>query len=772
MLQILFKTALRNLLKNKVVSGINIFGLSLGLSCAVLAIIFAYHELTYEACHDKADRISRVYTLGKFGSFEKIHETFGIAKEDLTKACPEIEKIARTKATSGIVFKDNKPIQEKDILLAEESIFDILSFNFTEGGIPVGPDEIALTERMVRKYFDSERPLGKTLKIGIRGKQKIYTITGVYKDFPSNTHVNVSFILPFKLAYDLNMHPDEYWSTEYGIYTLLTKGTDVTKLNAKIASTIDIPVEIENVNYYLVPIKHMHLHENITQNSKANFLALLIGGIVALIITLFNFINSQTVLFSKRFKEIGIKKTVGSNQKNIILQFLAESVLTTLISFILALLILYIVLPHFNSLMDTQIRFSINGPILFGIISVLTLTVFLSSFYPALKSMKVKPISLIRGNSNGMLKKSGLSNMLVTTQFVIAILLIQFIIITQKQIKHMFDQDLLKFNAEDVVCMDGWAWGDLHTVKEELLKDPSIKMVSWGQSLPGAGVSMTSEWKNDENQEMANVLNGEKDYLKVFDISMATGRFFSDDFQTDKTNGVVINKLAKESLGYENPLGEQVQIHGKEYTIVGITDDYIAVPPVMERMPLLMTESGNKSNYLLIRVHPEQRKRAHTYIESVLARANPDEPINIKYYNDILLEFGKSFQATGIFISVFTIIIIFNAMLGLFALSFFISERKNKEVGIRKVCGASTSLVVWKLSKGFVRKLLIAFIISAPLSYMGGMGFLSTFTMKIKLTADIFLLGGFLAFIMVVISTGFKIWIAASRNPVEALRYE
>lgn len=772
MIQILLKTAFRNLLKNKVVSGINILGLTLGLSCAVLAIIFADHELTFEDCHDKADRICRVYTLGQFGSFEKIQETFGIAKEDLTKACPEIEKIARAKAIIGIVFKDNHPIQEKDILVAEESIFDILSFNFTDGGKPVGPDEIALDESMVRKYFDSERPLGKTLTIGIRGKQKTYTVTGVYKDFPSNTHLKVSFILPFKLAYDLKMHPDEYWSTEYGVYTLLTKGTDVTKLNAKIASTIDIPVEIENVNYYLVPIKRMHLHENITENSNANFLALLIGGIVALIITLFNFINSQTILFSTRFKEIGIKKTVGSNKKNIIFQFLAESVLTTLISFILALLILLIVLPHFNSLMDTQISFAINGPILLGIISVLALTVLLSTFYPALKSMKVKPISLIRGNSNGMLKNGGLSNILVTTQFVIAILLIQFIIINQKQVNHMFDKNLLKFNAEDVICMDGKTWGDLHIVKEELLKDPSIKMVSWGQGLPGATVSMTSEWKNDKNQEMANVLNGEPDYLKVFDISMKTGRFFSDNFQTDKTNAVVINKLALASLGYENPLGEQVQIHGKKYTIVGVTDDYIAVPPIMARMPLLITESGNKSNYLLIRVNPQQRERAHKYIKDVLAKANPNEPINIKYYNDIMLELGKSFEATGIFISVFTIIIIFNAMLGLFALSFFISERKNKEVGIRKVCGASTSLVVWKLSKGFVGKLLIAFIISTPLSYMGGMGFLSTFTMKIKLTADIFLLGGFLAIIMVVISTGFKIWITATRNPVEALRYE
>lgn len=772
MFKILLKNAFRNLLKNKIVAGINIFGLTIGLSCTVLAIIFAHHELTYESCHKNADQVCRVYTLGKFGSIEKINETFGIAGDDLTKACPEITKIARTKSISGTLFLDNKPINEQNLLLAEESLFDILSFNFIEGDKPTAPDEIALTEKMAIKYFGSERALGKVIKIALRGKIKMYTVSGTYKEFPSNTHANFQVVFSFQLAYDLNLHPDEYWSTEFGIYAMLVPGADLKVLNSKIASTIDIPVEIQDVNYYLVPIKRMHLHENMFQNSKANLLALLIGGIVALIITLFNFINSQTVLFSTRFKEIGIKKTIGSMQKSIALEFFTESLVTTFISFMLAIMVLYLTLPHFNNMMDTQIKFILNGPILLGIFSVLTITVLLSSFYPTIKSIRVRPISLMRDGSNQMLRKSGLSNILVTTQFVVAIFLIQLIIISERQVNYMFNQDVLKFNADDVICIDGYSWGNLNTIKEELLKEPAINKVSWGQGLPGASFSMTSEWKNSENQEMANVLNVEKDYLNVFEIKIAEGRFFSNEYPTDKTNSVVVNSITIKSLGYEEPLGKQVEIRGKDYTIVGVTDDYVSVPPIMEHLPLVITSAGNRGTFLLIRVNPNQREKAHKHIEEVLAKANPNEPVNLKYYDDLVLEHGKTFQATGILITVFTIIIIFNAMLGLFALSFFISERKYKEVGVRKVCGASANWVVWKLSKGFLRKLFLAFLISTPLAYMGGTGFISTFTMKTNLTFDIFILGGLLAFVMVIISTGVKIWIVANKNPVEALRYE
>jgi ABC-type antimicrobial peptide transport system permease subunit len=252
---------------------------------------------------------------------------------------------------------------------------------------------------------------------------------------------------------------------------------------------------------------------------------------------------------------------------------------------------------------------------------------------------------------------------------------------------------------------------------------------------------------------------------------MKKGRFFSDDFGADDQT-IVVNPRAVESLGYTDPLGKQVMVFDKHYKIIGVTEDYISVPPIIERMPLLILKSGNQSNYLTIRVQPEQREIAHRHIKTVLHGINPNQPVEMTYYDDVVMENAKTYIATEVFIRTFTLIIIVNAMLGLFSLSFFMSERKTKEIGVRKVCGAQVRDVLWKLSSGFIKKLVLAFAIATPLGYVIGQGYISTFVSRIDLTPDIFILGGFISLVMVVISTGWKIAHAANQNPVRALKYE
>lgn len=765
-------SAWRNLKKNKIVSVTNILGLTIGLTCAIFAIVFSYHELSYENCYEKADQICRVYTYGNFGSLEKIPTSFGAAAEVLKTTFPEIETATRSKSMNGTVYKDNKPINENDIIIAEESIFDVLSFNFIIGHKFTEPGTIVISDKIARKYFGSKDAVNNTLRINIWGEEQDYTIVGVFKDLPSNTHAKASIIMPFNMAYRLNLHPDENWSTEYAIYTLLSPGTDLHKLNNKIAKQIEIPVPIENIKYALVPIKRIHIFENPANNAKGNLLMILIGGFIALAITIFNYINSTTLMFSSRMKEIGIRKTNGGSRRNIFIQFMADSGLSVTISFILAIFIFKVLSPFFNNLLDTDIETGLDW-ISILILSVLyVFTIILSSLYPALKSLRVKTATMIRETSQIIFSKNRISNVLITVQFVVAILFLQFIIITQKQTTYMFDQDVIKFNADNVISLNGWEWGDLNTIKQELLKNSSIEKVSWGQVMPAANFNMSSDWKESGNKEMANIFSVGEDYLDLFKIDLKEGHFFTDKFTSDEKNGVVINPLTANSLGYENPVGQQLLIHGKMYTIIGVTEDYMSVPPIFDKMPLLMKQSGNRDQHLLIRVNPDLREEAHKHIEKVLSVANPAYPIEIKYYDDITYENAKSYVATGIFINIFTIIILFNAMMGLFSLSFFIAAKKNKEIGIRKVFGATIKSVYWNLSRGFIKKLVLALVITFPLGYIMGGQYLTTFTNRIELDAGIFLLAGLLALLMVIVSTGWKVVQVALQNPSEVLKYE
>lgn len=766
-------SAWRNLKKNKLVSILNIIGLSIGLTCAIFAILYSYHELSYEKCHDNADRICMVYTHGSFGSLKKIPVTFGATASTLQNSFADIEVATRTMKMEGIAFDENNiPIRETDIVISEKSLFSVLSFTFLKGNIPTGPKAIVISDDIARKYFGADNPIDKTLDISIWGNKQTYTVCGVFKNLPSNTHFKASIIIPFDLAYDLNLHPDEHWSTEYTVYTLLSPGTDFKQLNNKILQSIEIPVDIENIKYVLVPIKRIHIFENIANNAKGNLLMLLIGGFIALVITIFNYINTSTLLFSARIKEIGIRKTNGGTKKNIFIQFIADSGISVSISFVLAIIIIYYLIPYFNQLVDTNIVTGINGFTILILAGIYIITIIVSSLYPAIKSLSVNTASMIQGSSHIMFSKNRLSNVLITIQFVFAILFLQFLIISQKQTKYQFSQNVIKFNPENVICIEGDPWGDLKTVKEELLMNPSIQMVSWGQSLPGANFSMTTEWKENNNKEMANSIRAEKDYLNVFQIGLKEGRFFSDKFSSDANHSVVINSLTANSLAYQEPLGQTVLIGGNKYTIIGVTDDYMAVPPIVDRMPLLIRPEGDRGHYLIIRVDPKQKSQAHAHITKVLHEANPNYPINIKYYNDMQYEAGKSYIATGIFINIFTGVIIFNAMMGLFGLSFFVSERRTKEIGIRKICGARMNNVFWDLTTGFLKKLALAMVITFPIGYMAGQQYVTLFTDKIEISPGIFILTGLIACSMVMISIGWKVIHSAIQNPVEALRYE
>jgi putative ABC transport system permease protein len=575
------------------------------------------------------------------------------------------------------------------------------------------------------------------------------------------------------LSAQLGWNTDQYNGTDYSVYVLTKKGTDIRAFNTKIAQTYKMPINnIENLAIALVPIKTIHLNANIGENTRANLIALLVGGVIALLLSCFNYINLSTILFSARTKEVGINKTVGAGKLAIFRQFMTDTFLAALISFGMAILFIALILPSFDNLFDIKIDIVPNLKIISIVVSVFILTVLFSGFYPALLLSGFKPISLIRSNIDSKRGKNNLMGILITLQFVVAVMLIQFLLITSKQASHLSEYNVTGFDGNEVLVIDGNAWGDLKRVKNNLLENPNVEAVSWGSRIPGVGMGLTSSWKQEDNKEMALHFRMESDYLKTFKVRLLEGRTFSEKIPDENRQEVIINKLTANSLGLNDPIGRKMILNGKQYDIIGLVDDFQAVPPIFADLPIIIVQSGNTDEHLLVRINPKNHIETQKFIHELLSKINSEFPVEMQFYGDFMAEQAKSFYTTGTLINVFTGIIIFNAMMGLFGLSFFVSQNKNKEIGIRKVHGAAVFDIVWKFGKGFVTKLLLAFCIASPLIYIGAQKYLSIFPRHIKLGPGILMTGGLIALFILIISSGFKLLQAANGNPVKTLRYE
>ncbi len=768
-------TAWRSLIKNRAVSIINIGGLTIGLASAVLAILFAQHELTYEEMHENADRTYRVYIKGDFEQFNWIPYSYGPDGPTLKNMFPEIEMYTRLQEYSDIPVRVGENIfYENYVFLADSNIFNILTFSFINGSPSNDLNTVVISERVAKRYFGDTIPIGNSMTITFRGQKNEYVITGIFKEFTSNTHLGIDIILPFDIIRRYEwIKPEEYQGSSYLTYLLLNEGVDYKQLNQKIESTYKIPSEIDDVNAFLMPLKEIHMHGTFG-NNKGKLIVFLVGGLFVLIITCINYVNLTNILFSTRNKEIGIRKVVGARQKNIIFQFLTDTILTTIIAFNFALIIIKLILPWFNSLMDTNIQLVSNTSTMVLLVLIFIVTILFSGVYPALRYSFLKPVSLMKTTTN-ILGGKGRSRFILTTfQFFLAIIFIQIILAMNKHGNFLNSNDFKLYNSDDVICISGKPWGDLTKIKDELLKSPAIEYVSWGSTIPEYGLSLSSDWKDKDNKTLASIYRFEKDYLNVFKIKMLEGRFFSDEFPSDPENAVVINKLAANTLDYENPVGKTVLIGEKQYNIIGIIDKYRAIPPIFDHVPLLIRTGSKTSNYLIIRINPKNRKIAYQYITKTLQSFNADIPVELKYHNDLLYSTteAKSFISSTQLLSLFFYLTIITSLVGLFGLSLFIAKRNNRVISIRKVFGASISNIMLRLSKGIIIQVLIAFILATPVSMMAMTGYLSVFPAEFNLGLLTFIIGGIIAMILVLLTVGWQTWRAANANPAEALRVE
>lgn len=772
MLRINLLMAWRNLKKNRLVSSINILGLTVGLACALLAIVYSYHELTFENCHKNADRISRVYISGDFGSLKWIQTTWGPEGETLRNMFPEIEKNSISRLYDATVRVGDNLFLEKQVLFADSAFFNIYTVPFIEGEQKNDPTSIAISEKTAAKYFAGANPVGKSMLVILDGQKINFTITGVYKNFPSNTVVQGDIIVPFTVAKRFpHWKYTEYESTDYMNAVLLKPGTDIKAFNNKIAANFKIPVTVLDAYPYLVPIKDVHLNGDYF-NNYGKLLAFFIGGILVLVISCINYVNLTNILFTGRQKEIGARMVNGANRFGIFKQLICDTAFSTALSFVLALVVLYMVLPDFNAIMDTQISLAFSWELAIIILGIFTATVLLSGVYPALKISLSRSVDYFKSSNAMSLGKNRSLWTLTTLQFFIAVVFIQIMMVLNKQNGYMTDQNNLRCNPENVICATGYAWGDLNKVKAEMQKEPSILSVSWASAMPMMGVSISTNWKEKDNKLPANRLYADVDYLNVYQIKMLEGRFFSKEYSSDYENAVVINKLTAEALGYADPVGRMMFANGKQCRIIGVIDSYMALPPIFAEMPQLIFPSQTQSNYLLFRIDPAKHEQALSYIKETLQKINPDYPAELKYHLDYGEEMAKSYYSANYLVHTFFIISIITALFGLFGLSVFIAEKHRKEIGVRKVCGASSFRIINQLSKGLFIQVVIAVCLASPLTFVISQQYLSMFPKHTQVDVILLLEGGVLALALMMLTVTWQSWRAATRNPVESLRYE
>lgn len=785
MLKNYFKIAIRNLLRFKSYSIINVAGLAIGLACATLIMIWVHDEVNMDRYHEKIDHIYQVNlkfiqngVTGYQGTVSPV--IAGILKNEY----PEITDAARVGILPEVVLKTNdKMILEQDGIAAEPSIFKIFTFPLLEGDPSSAlsrPHSIVLTESMAKKYFGEHDPLGKIIRLSNKADM---LVTGVMKDLPKNTSGKFDFVVPFQflreLGYDIEGSP--FYPCMYLTYVVLKDNVSYQSLSDKIEKRIFANGKMISFSICLLPFKDEYLRQT---NGPTKIAILSLIASLILIIACINFANLATARSSVRRKEIGIRKVAGASRLQISKQFLIESTLLVVIAAAVSLALTDEFLILLNKLTGKSLAIPYTDPVFIScLIGLILITGICAGFYPALYLSRFKPVEIFQKQSvrSG---KSVLRRAMIVFQFSLSIAFIICTLLMNRQIIFIrnFDLGVNQYNIV-YINLDGGIRDKYDLVKTELLKNPNISYVTAASDLP---IAITADsyfsWGRNDNvaRKIFPVAVG-YDFLETFGLQMAEGRFFSKDYPSDLNGSIVVNQAAIRAIGLESPIGKPFFFGGAFYTLIGTVKDFhynklLHDPP--EPMAFRLVPGGSEyCKYLFAKINPNiidvgKIAGASQYIQDVCNRFSPERPLQCRFLSDFSFEEEKSNEAMKEIISYSTILAVFISCLGLFGLSMFVSQQKTKEIGIRKTLGASVSGVVSMLSKEFLRWVLLANLFAWPAAYFVMHRWLQGFAYRTDLAWWVFALAGGIAFLVALATVGFQTIKAATANPVESLRYE
>ena len=785
-----FKVMIRNIQRNKSFSFINIAGLAIGLACSVFIFLWVQDELSFDRFHRNADLIHRVSVSGLINDTELGYTlTPLILAETLAQDFPEVEealRIYRPRSIITVRYK-NKAFTEPRVLLVEKNFFKVFSFPFIDGAPSTAledPTNLILSQDTALKYFGCENPVGKSVEFNGQN----YKITGVVKNVPHNSHFQFDILVPLH-AIDLN-RPAQWMNNFVMTYILLKAGSSPSQVEAKFPELIKKKIgnigEGNRWEYYLQALTDIHLYSHIDYElgKNGNIAYVRVFSVIAfflLIIASINFINLTTARASKRAREVGIRKVSGSHRSQLMRQFLCESIFQSYLALVFALGILFLVLPALGNLVAKPLKFSLLfHPVTFLLILGATLLVgLLSGIYPAFVLSSFRPSAVIKGNLLQTGKKVSLRNALVVFQFSISVFLIVGTLIVFKQLQYMQNKEL-GFDREQVlVIKNPFVLGNqIETFKHELQKKPNVLNVSISSHLPGyeanfVGISFNPQEASGVSLE---TWTGDEDLLVTLQMKLIAGRFFSKDFPSDK-RAIVLNESAVRNIGWEEPIGKKLQSLNIDWIVIGVVKDmhYQSMQHQIRPMGLfhLSSNFNNYSpKYMSVRLSTNNISQTISSLEKIWESYSPGFPFEFSFLDDAYNSLYINEQRTRILSVIFTFLTLFIAALGLSGLTSYIAVQRTKEIGIRKVLGASASDIVFFLAKGFIVLIIVSIVISVPLVIYVMNNWLSNFAYHIDIAWWMFAFGAIITIMIAMMTLGFQMIKAATANPVDSLHYE
>ncbi len=782
MLKNYIKVAFRNIRRYKAYSLINLAGLAVGLAACILILLWVQDELSYDRFHEKADYIYLALehenmSDGKVLTYPLFPPAFGPALEN---DYPEVLETVRVRSLNGrIVRVGETSFYEDGLAFADPELLTVFSFPLVTGNRETAlrdPGSVLITEEMAAKYFGASNPLGQIVLVD--GAHE-FQVTGILKDLPSNSHVRFDFIIPFSNLEKYGWNMNGWGSFGIRTYILLDKGTDVGALSGKIEDFLKRHDDETIMTVSLQPLKRIHLYSSgiSAAGTNGDIKYVILFSLIAILILLMacvNFMNLTTARSETRAREVGLRKVVGAARSNLVFQFFGESLFLALAALVIALLLVQLALPGFNSLAGKDIPFPLfsNAVLVLGILGITLATGLIAGSYPALYLSAIRPIRAFRRVSARGTRSLLFRKILVVSQFVLTTCLVLGTIVVYQQMNFIRERNL-GFDKEHVLCLI--LKGDLpekyQVLKDRILQVGSVVGVTAASDPPaGNRMSMSlNDWegRNTDANYLLDLVSVDGDYLRVFGLDLVEGRFFRPG-SDEKDESIVVNETAIKAMDMKDPLGKRV----REFRIIGVVKDFHFDSLHKSIAPLGLFHAARDFDTLLVKIRSENISGTLTAIQKRWAEVVPGYPFEYRFLDESVADLYRDDQKVGRLINVSTLLALLIACLGLFGMASFTAERRTKEIGIRKILGASVPSVFVLLSRESFKWVLAANLLAWPLAYVLMADWLSTFAFRISLNILIFVSAAAVALLIAFLTICVQTLKAAVSNPVQSLRHE
>ena len=784
MLRNYFITALRSLIRHKGFSFINLLGLTVGLSTSLFILLWIKDELTYDRFNKDIDRLYEIFENQTY-SADKIYTfaaTPGPLSQGLQSEFPEVEMAARTNWGSRELFKYEENSFYGEGRYGDSSLLTMFTFQWKEGN-PLNPlpdqSSLVLSSSLAKKLFGNENALGKIVRFRNQNDLKV---TGVFEDIPSNSTLQCEFVVPFTYY-----EKDNTWLQEWGnngimTFVKLKPKTNYIALTKKIEDYIKTKNKDSNVKLFLHPYKDLRLFSNfekgkLTGGRITYVKAFALVALFILVIACINFMNLTTARSAIRTREVGVRKVVGAPRSSLIKQFLGESFMITFFALVLSVVLVKLLLPLFNDLTSKKVVLDlIDYQFWIGFIVILFITGFLSGSYPAFFLSSFKPVIILKSQSQSALGGTALRRILVVIQFSLSVILIVSAVVIYQQIIYIQNKDL-GFNKENLLCTweNKGVKKNFESFRNEALQQTFITGVGKADNLPYQVGSSSSglKWdgKKEDEEILFQIYRTDYDLIKVLGFDMKDGRNFSRDFSTDTTN-YIVNEEAARRMGMEHPVGQSLDLWGRKGQIIGLVKDFHSNSLYSPIEPLVFMLNPENTWVTFIRIDGSKTKEAISFLESLIKKFDPEFPFEYRFLDKTYEEQYKSEMTIGKLADYFTGIAIFIACLGLFGLASFTVERRSKEIGIRKVFGASVSRLLVMLCSDFAWLILVAIILGCPVAWYFMHKFLAGYAFHTTMTYSVYMVTALSILAIALLTVGYQSLRASLANPANSLRSE